>query len=334
MITTSLISRSLLTGLLAVAGTLHLVAPELFAPALPVPWKLEINIFAGVLELLLAVGLWPMRTREQAARGCALWFLLLIPVHLYVSWLRIPIFGVSESWLLWGRTLLQPVLYFWALSLQKTGWLMAQRWREVAFIHYEVAAEELQKKVPFPLDLYQGKAIVSIVPFVMEGIRFPFLPAVPGLSRLLELNLRTYVNVAGKRGVYFFTLDSNHLPGVLIARWFFSLPYRWVKLIFQNDGSYHFHSPALKLVAQAGGPRPSSAFDLWATERYALFTQRGGETLIGVVEHAPWPLQDFKILQLDDNFSSLLGKELALKNCFVTSYCARLDVRFRPFRKI
>ena len=32
MITASLISRSLLTGLLAVAGTLHLVAPELFAP--------------------------------------------------------------------------------------------------------------------------------------------------------------------------------------------------------------------------------------------------------------------------------------------------------------
>jgi uncharacterized protein len=327
------ISRLLLTGLLAVAGMVHLLAPEVFNPAIPFPWKLEINYAAGVLELLLAVGLWPANLREQAARLSALWFLLLTPVHIYICYYSIPIFGVSSPWLLWGRALLQPVLYFWALSLQRSGWLMSQRWCEVAFLHYEVSPAELQKKVPFPLDLYEGKAIVSIVPFRMEGIRFPFFPPLPGLSRLLELNLRTYVSVGGQPGIYFFTLDANHLTGVLVARWFFSLPYRWVKLTFSPSTNYAFTAPNLKLSGEVGPPRKSSAFDLWATERYALFTKRGQDTLIGVVEHAPWSLQDFKVLELDDKFSSLLGENLALKTCVATSYCAKLDVRFRPFQK-
>ncbi len=328
------LSRLGLSALLGVAGYLHVVSPEAFNPAIPFPWKTEINILVGLFEILLAVGLWPERTREYAARFSALWFLLLIPIHIYVSWQRIPMFGVNDPVILWLRTFLQPVLYFCALSLQKNGWLMAQLWREVVFIHYEVSAEELQQKVPFPLDLFEGKAIVSIVPFIMEGIRFPFLPAIPGLSRLLELNLRTYVNVAGRRGVYFFTLDSNHLPGVLIARWFFALPYRWVKLVFSSHTDYVFSSPTLKLRAHRGAARTSTAFDLWATERYALFTKRGSATLRGVVEHVPWPLQDLKVLELTDEFSSLIGEELKLKKILGTSYCPRLDVRFRPFQKI
>lgn len=325
-------NRLLLSALLAVAGMLHLVSPELFDPAIPFAPKGAINSFAGMLEIVLATGLWFERTRDLAARTSALWFLLLTPIHVYVSWQRIPMFGVSEPLLLWLRTLLQPALYFWALSVQKTGWLMAQRWREVAFVHYECNANELQKRVPFPLDLFEGKAIVSIVPFIMEGIRFPFLPPVPGLSRLLELNLRTYVTVNGRRGVYFFTLDSNHLPGVLIARGFFALPYRWIKLAFRPN--YQFQSPALSLEGEVGEPRASTTFDLWATERYALFTKRGSTTLMGVVLHEPWPLQDLKVTHLEDHFSSMLGPELALKSVLATSYCARLDVRFRPFQKI
>lgn len=328
------VSRLLLTALLAAAGTLHLFAPEVFDPAIPFPWKLEINLSAGALELLLAAGLWPRRTGDHAARLSALWFLLLTPVHLYVSWYSIPIFGVYDPWILWGRTLLQPVLFFWALSVQESGWLMAQRWRHVAFLHYEVDPAQLQTKVPFPLDLYQGKAIVSIVPFRMEGIRFPFFPPLPGLSGLLELNLRTYVRVAGRPGIYFFTLDANHLTGVLIARWFFALPYRWVKLTFSSEKNYAFTAPNLRLTGEAGPPRTSSDFDLWATERYALFTRRGTTTLLGEVLHGPWPLQEFTVEHLEETFSTLIGEELALKELLSTSYCARLDVRFRPFRKV
>lgn len=328
-----MISRLLMSSLLLVAGILHLIRPELFNPAIPFAWKMEINVFAGVLELLLGIGLWTRALRDLTAQITALWFLFLIPVHLYVSYFSIPMFGVSDPMGLWGRTLFQPVLFFWALSLQDKGWIMSQRWTDVVFLHYEVDPNELQAKVPFPLDLYEGKGIVSIVPFVMGLIRFPFLPPIPGLSSLLELNLRTYVKVNGQSAVYFFTLDSNHLPGVLIARWFFALPYRWVQLRFSHKDDYHFKSPQLELKGRVKEAQLEDNFTTWATERYALLTNRGRKNLIGEVLHPPWSLQEFEVLIIKDEFSVLLGEELRVKSFRAVSYAQELDVRFKPFRK-
>lgn len=327
-------SRTLLSLLLSVAGVVHLFWPELFNPAIPLPIKSEVNLAAGILECLLAAGLWVPKVRDRAAQLTALWFLALVPIHVYVSWNGIEMFGVSHPALLWVRTALQLPLYFWALSLQDKGWLMAQRWSDVAFLHYSVPADELQKKVPFPLDLYEGNAVVSIVPFVMSRIRFPFLFPVPGLSTLLELNLRTYVKANGVPAVYFFTLDSNHLPGVLIARWFFALPYRWIKLTFNGSPFYDFRSPELRLLGKVGAKKTSSDFDRWSTERYSLFTKRGTTELRGIVEHAPWELRELKVLELTDNFSVMLGEELKMKTLIGSSYAQVLDVRFRPFRKL
>ena len=321
--------------LLFFAGLFHLFLPELFNPAIPLKWKSEINLVVGVMEMILALFLWSPKFKDFAARASALWFLLLIPIHVYVSVYQIPMFGISHPALLWARTLMQPLLYVLALSIQDKNWIISQRWSEVVFLHFEVDAQKLQSLTPFPLDLYQGKAIVSIVPFVMSHIRFPFLPSVPGLSKLYELNLRTYVKVNNRPGVYFFTLDSNHLPGVLIARWFFSLPYRWVKLSFQKDQDYKFRSGELDLVGEVSEKQVGeSDFNSWATERYALFTKRAEKTLYGVVEHAPWDLQEFKVLKLRDDFSNLIGDELKAKSFLSTTYARRLDVRFRPFKTL
>ncbi len=255
--------------------------------------------------------------RDWIALTFALVFLFLVPFSFLVNnFLFVPLI----------------FFYFLALSFQERGWVISQRWKDVAFLHYKVDAEELQKKVPFPLDLFQGDAIVSIVPFVMSRIRFPFLLPVPGLSRLLELNLRTYVVVNGVPAVYFFTLDSNHLPAVLIARWFFALPYRWMKLSFSFLNQYEFYSKEFHLKGSVGEFKAQSEFDLWSTERYALFTRKGETTYCGTVEHSPWKLQEFHILDLRDDFSLLLGEHLRMKTLFGTSYSQSLDVRFRPFR--
>lgn len=326
--------RILLSLLLVVAGIVHFVRPEVFDPAIPFPHKLLINYLSGLIEIVLGVGLWVPRFKDHAARLSALWFLVLTPIHVYVSVQGIPMFGVSHPMILWGRTLLQAGLFFWALSLQEKGWIIAQRWSDVVFLHYAVDPKKLQAKVPFPLDLHEGKAIVSIVPFVMGRIRFPFIPPIPGLSSLLELNLRTYVIRDGRPAVYFFTLDSNHLPGVLIARWGFALPYRWIKLRFSRGELYEFSSPELRLKARIGGPKATSAFERWATERYALFTKRRETELVGVVEHAPWALQELEVVDLVDEFSCMLGEELRMKELVACGYARELDVRFRPFRRL
>jgi len=203
------------------------------------------------------------------------------------------------------------------------------------FLHYEVDAEKLAPLVPYPLDRYQGKAIVSIVPFVMSRIRFPFLPPIPGLSRLVELNLRTYVRVNGTPGVYFLTLDTNHLPGVLVARALFGLPYRWrrMRLARSADG-YRFRSAELELVARISGERQASEFQRWASERYALFTRVCGIDLIGEVEHAPWTLTAAQVLEVRDVFSQNLGVGLPAASPAALAHAAQIDVRFRPFRRV
>jgi hypothetical protein len=324
-----MISRLALSSVLIFAGILHLILPDLFDPAIPFGPKLEINIIVGIFEILLSIILWPRKTRDHGALLTALWFLLLTPIHLYVSYFEIPIFGVSHPIFLWLRTLFQGVLFFWALSLQDKGWIISQRWSDVLFLHFEVDAHELQTKVPFPIDLFEGKAVVSIVPFAMGRIRFPFLPVIPWLSRLLELNLRTYVTVSGKPCVYFFILDANHLPGVLVARTFFQLPYRLRKMTLINKNNYQFESDYLKIKASVQEEIISTDFDRWATERYALVTKFLGRDLIGVVEHQPWILQKSQIDSIQDSFS----KEFFQVNKLISaSYAKCLDVRFRPFR--
>lgn len=258
-------------------------------------------------------------SRDKIAQFFAILFLLLIPFSFLISWLLFP---------------LLIILYIAALNLQDKGWIISQRWQEVVFLHYNVEVNELQKKVPFPIDLFNGQAVVTIVPFVMSRIRFPFLFSVPGFSQLLELNLRTYVIVNGRPAVYFFTLDSNHLPGVLIARWFFGLPYRWIKLSFDFHDKYEFRSPEFHLKASVGEARASSDFDRWSTERYALFTRKGEMTYEGTVEHLPWSLQDLKVEELTDNFSTLIGEKLKMRALIGTSYSKSLEVRFRPFKRV
>src|SRR4051794_27138473 len=81
-------------------------------------------------------------------------------------------------------------------------------WTDALFIHFAVEPSALQPHVPFPLDLFHGKAYVSLVAFT----RRPLRPRLGGrlAARLAAplathefLNARTYVRHPGGRGIYF-----------------------------------------------------------------------------------------------------------------------------------
>ncbi|MCG3056044.1 DUF2071 domain-containing protein, partial [Escherichia coli] len=86
------------------------------------------------------------------------------------------------------------------------------------------------------IDTFEGKAFISLVPFTMTGIRFKGTPSVPRISQLHELNVRTYVEYQGERGVYFFSLDATNALGVWIARRFFHLPYLHADIMVNKRG--------------------------------------------------------------------------------------------------
>ena len=77
-------SKIFLSVILFSAGMLHLFVPSLFDPAIPFHFKWAINLFAGILEILLALGLLSKNFQDLSARLSALWFLSLMPIHIYV----------------------------------------------------------------------------------------------------------------------------------------------------------------------------------------------------------------------------------------------------------
>ena len=52
------------------------------------------------------------------------------------------------------------------------SWTIEQRWSQVLFVNWKVPATELHRLVPFPLDLHEGKAVLSLVLFFMDHVRF------------------------------------------------------------------------------------------------------------------------------------------------------------------
>ena len=109
---------SIITG---VAGTVHLVAPSVFMPAMPpyIPFHLEWIYFTGVLELMASIGLWIPRLKRLTAWSLSAYFVAILPAHLHVAIHKIPMFGIDQPALLWGRVLFQSVFIYGSYWLSK-----------------------------------------------------------------------------------------------------------------------------------------------------------------------------------------------------------------------
>ena len=187
-------------------------------------------------------------------------------------------------------------------------WILRQRWSRLLFAHWPYRPEVVQQRLPAGLtvDTFDGWAWLGVVPFLMDQVAVHTWGeqgmGIPGARAFPELNLRTYVRDArGSRGVYFFSLDAGSLLGVIGARVGFGLPYFWASMRMNEepDGFVTYHSRRL-----AGGrvrfharyrslPTPSPQDDLrhFLTERYSLHLRRWGGVQRGIIQHAPWVLQ-------------------------------------------
>ena len=166
---------------------------------------------------------------------------------------------------------------------------MLQVWHDLLFAHWPIPAETMREHVPaqLSLDMLDGQCWIGVVPFHMSGVRPRWLPALPGLSRFPELNVRTYVTVGGKAGVYFFSLDAANLVAVLAARLSYRLPYFWARMETHTTNNEVTYSSIRKVgnASFAGNYRPTAppeqpqrnSLEHWLTERYRLYTVHGGE---------------------------------------------------------
>jgi len=105
-------------------------------------------------------------------------------------------------------------------------WVMLEIWHDLLFAHWPIAPQVMRQRVPpeMPLDTFDGPCWIGIVPFYMSPVRPRWVPPLAGLLRFPELNVRTYVTLDNKPGVYFFSLDTVYQSVVWAARTFYHLP--------------------------------------------------------------------------------------------------------------
>ena len=180
---------------------------------------------------------------------------------------------------------------------------MTQTWHDLLFAHWPIDPAVLRPLVPpqLPLDLFQGRCWIGVVPFRMSNIHPRYFLPTPGLSAFPELNVRTYVTLENKPGVYFFSLDAANLIAVWAARTFYHLPYFHADMSCKSDGESILYRSTRRRDSANFRARycPTKQIELalpgtlehWLTERYCLYTNVGSEVFRAEVHHCPWPLQ-------------------------------------------
>jgi uncharacterized protein len=184
-------------------------------------------------------------------------------------------------------------------------WIMTQSWNNLLFAHWRTDASQLRRAIPdaFDLDLFDGEAWLGVVPFYMTNVGLRGAPALPWLSAFPELNVRTYVRVAGRPGVYFFSLDAARRFAVVAARALLNLPYYFAVMSAarRGDGIEYqstrrgrgraefkaiYEPESAPFVASVG------SIEYFLTERYCLYHRdRRGQPYRLEIHHRPWLLQ-------------------------------------------
>lgn len=181
-------------------------------------------------------------------------------------------------------------------------------------MHFDVDATELQRAVPYQLDLHNGRAFVTLVAFTLEHLRPRRGGKLGGwLFRPIAshdfLNVRTYVQHNGEPGIHFLAEWLSNWLAVQLGPGTFGLPYRQGHIRYQHDwlggelrgrvADVHTHA----VFQYRADPEISAPFatcqrgslDEWLMERYAAFNSAGGRKRFFRVWHPPWPQLPVKV---------------------------------------
>jgi uncharacterized protein YqjF (DUF2071 family) len=200
--------------------------------------------------------------------------------------------------------------------------VLFQSWGQLLFMHWPVPVASLRPLIPaaLSLDTHEGRAWVALTPFTLWGLRPRFLPALPGIGRFHELNVRTYVHHRGVPGVWFFSLDASRLLPVLGARAFYHLPYRHAAMTLEERGdviqyaSRRLEGPAPRAAFHAvwtAGPRRPPAepgsLEFFLIERYCLYAEHRGRLSRARIAHVPWPLREAAVSAFSSTMMEAAG---------------------------
>jgi uncharacterized protein YqjF (DUF2071 family) len=203
-------------------------------------------------------------------------------------------------------------------------WTMMQTWNDLLFAHWAIDPQVLRAAIPnvLELDTYDRHAWLGVVPFRMTNVGLRGLGPLPGVSAFPELNVRTYVRMGDRPGVYFFSLDATNAVAVATAR-LMGLRYFLASMSVGVDGDAVTYRSRRRLGGEAElhgryhpvgpifEPTPGS-LEYFLTERYCLYTTSGRGVVRRLeIHHPPWRLQRAEAEVLVNTMGRPLGLDLS-----------------------
>jgi uncharacterized protein len=184
------------------------------------------------------------------------------------------------------------------------SWKYYQEWNNALFLHWEIPLEILRKLVPevLPIDSHDGKYYVSLVAFTMQKIRPKYLPAVKFISDFHEINVRTYIDNGGRKGVYFINIEAEKHLSAFVARYLSGLPYE-KSVIQRTVKTYNSTNAEKKFILDVQfevkeNLLVKSDLDKWLTERYCLYVDVNNNVYRYDIHHREWELKNVGINSL------------------------------------
>lgn len=234
----------------------------------------------------------------------------------------------------------------WPLPHER--WLMGQTWSDLLFAHWRVDPEALRAVVPreIPLDVRDGSCWVGVTPFEISGLRLAFTLPVPRLSRLGEINVRTYTTIGGKPGIWFLSLDAQRVSAVLAARRAYRLPYFHATFdIHRSSGRVDYRarrasrdSAEVRFDASYGAAGPlhraqPGSLEAFLTERYCLYALDAQRRVHRAdIHHPPWPICPARAEIRENTMAQPYGLDLAGDP--LLHLAPRQDVVIWPLRRV
>ena len=221
---------------------------------------------------------------------------------------------------------------------------MVQRWSDLLLLHWPVSPEILRSTIPddLDLDLFEGQAWTSVVGFHLSGLRIHPVRWVPW-GEFDEVNLRTYVKRAdGKRGVWFYSLDSTDIFAVFGARILYGLDYRSAHinrtltaraLFYESTTHWIFRKIPARFGAQLDKSAASSRIargplDQFLLERYRFWARRmaGSKSSSAQVRHRPYDAVRLKSAEYRGGLFEAFGLPEPQVPPVIAHYCRGFSV--------
>lgn len=223
-----------------------------------------------------------------------------------------------------------------------------QEWHDVLFMHWPVPYEILRPYIPqpFSLETYDEQAWITIILFQAKNSRFRAMPNIMSYPPFLQMNTRTYIQFDGKPGIYFLSVDVNHLLVQVASKRLLQLPYELANMDIKRDRDHisfksnrinsgyllsHITANYRPLSQQVH--HPQGTLSHWLTERYCFWLIKGTKIIKGPLSHEPWELDKVTVtLGKKDIIPFITMNDIQEKP--IAHYAKFIHAHLHPFEQI